>query len=52
MNQINNNNMNLELKEIWLIKELIYKIIDEVDGFENLEEELKELLNKLNKLNK
>jgi hypothetical protein len=39
--------MNLELKEIWLIKELIYNRIDQVDGYENLEDELKELLNKL-----
>jgi hypothetical protein len=39
--------MELELKEIWLVKELIYKRIDEVNGYENLEEELKELLNKL-----
>jgi hypothetical protein len=39
--------MKLELKEIWLIKELIYNRIDQVDGYENLEDELKELLNKL-----
>jgi hypothetical protein len=39
--------MNLELKEIWLVKELIYKRIDDLNGYENLEEELKELLKKL-----
>jgi len=41
--------MKLELKEIWLVKELIYKRIDDLNGYENLEEELKELLIKLNK---
>jgi hypothetical protein len=39
--------MKLELKEIWLVKELIYKRIDDLNGYENLEEELKELLKKL-----
>jgi|LauGreDrversion4_2_1035121.scaffolds.fasta_scaffold815641_1 hypothetical protein len=43
--------MKLELKEIWLIKELIYKRIDEVSGYENLEEELKILLKKLQNKN-
>ncbi len=43
-------NLKLTVQEIYELKELIYNRIDQVDGYENLSEELKLLLTKLNEL--
>lgn len=40
-------NIELTKEEINQIKELIYNRIDQVDGFDNLSEELKRVLTKL-----